>query len=95
VRHGRWRGATWLEVDAARFWLLAGAQREAGARDDAYEVFAALHEAGALLPDDDDQLRDALERNARVLAAARVEVPPALEVASAQPEQDVAGSPSS
>jgi hypothetical protein len=27
LRHGRWRGATWLEEEAARFWLLAGAQR--------------------------------------------------------------------
>src|SRR4051812_15076907 len=24
-KHGRWRGATWLEADAARFWLCAGA----------------------------------------------------------------------
>ena len=34
LRHGRWRGATWLEEDAARFWLLAGALRAAGSRDD-------------------------------------------------------------
>ena len=27
LRHGRWRGATWLETDAGRFWLCAGAQR--------------------------------------------------------------------
>jgi hypothetical protein len=89
LRHGRWRGATWLESAAARFWLLAGAQREAGARDDAYEMFVASHEAGQLLPDDDDRLRDALERNARVLAAARAEVPRALEDASARRGQDV------
>jgi hypothetical protein len=41
LRHGRWRGATWLEEDASRFWLLAGAERAAGSRDDAYEVFVA------------------------------------------------------
>lgn len=23
LRHGRWRGATWLEADDARFWFLA------------------------------------------------------------------------
>ncbi|HEY2318025.1 MAG TPA: hypothetical protein VGH67_06980 [Solirubrobacteraceae bacterium] len=39
LRHGRWRGATWLEHEAARFWLLAGALRAAGARGDDYEVF--------------------------------------------------------
>lgn len=43
VRHGRWRGATWLESDAALFWLCAGAQREEGSGEDAYEQFAALH----------------------------------------------------
>jgi hypothetical protein len=90
LRHGRWRGATWLEEEAARFWLLAGAQRAAGAREDAYEVFVALHDAGALLPDDDDRLRDVLERDARILSAARAEVPRALDAASVEPEQDVA-----
>ena len=41
LRHGRWRGATWLETEAARFWLCAGAQREADSGEDAYEIFAA------------------------------------------------------
>ncbi len=69
LRHGRWRGATWLEApEAARFWLCAGAQREEGSGEDAYEIFAALHRAGRLLPDDDDRLRDELERNARIIA---------------------------
>jgi len=27
LRHGRWRGATWLETEAARFWLCAGSRR--------------------------------------------------------------------
>ncbi len=53
LRHARWRGATWLESDEARFWLCAGAQREEGSGDDAYELFAALHRAGRLLPDED------------------------------------------
>ncbi len=54
LRHGRWRDATWLEADAARFWLCAAAQREEGSGEDAYELFAALHRAGRLLPDEDD-----------------------------------------
>ncbi len=57
-----WRGATWLETEAARFWLCAGAQREEGSGEDAYEIFAALHRAERLLPDDDDRPRDELER---------------------------------
>ncbi|MCA1677759.1 MAG: hypothetical protein LC777_01830, partial [Actinobacteria bacterium] len=67
LRHGRWRGARWLETDEGRFWLCAGALREEGSGDDAYERFAELHKAGRLLPDDDDRLRDALERDARVI----------------------------
>jgi hypothetical protein len=67
LRHGRWRGATWLEADAARFWLCAGAQREEGSGEDAYEIFAALHRTERLLPEYDDRLRDELERNARII----------------------------
>ena len=89
LRHSRWRGATWLDDAAARFWLLAGAQREAGSHADAYEVFVALHEAGHLLPTDDDRLRDVFERDARVLAAARIEALHALEAAAAAPDSDV------
>jgi hypothetical protein len=50
VRHGRWRGATWLETDATRFWLCAGAQREEGSGEDAYEQFATLHRASGCCP---------------------------------------------
>lgn len=89
LRHGRWRGATWLETYAGRFWLCAAAQREAGSPDDAYEFFAALHAAGRLLPDNDDRLRDALERNARVIDAAAAEIPALLERASARRGRDV------
>ena len=75
LRHGRWRGATWLERDAARFWLCAAGERDAGSSDDAFELFVGLHEAGRLLPDDDDRLRDALERNVRIIDGAAAENP--------------------
>ncbi len=84
LRHGRWRGATWLEEDAARFWLLARAQRAAGSREDANEVFVALHMAGRLFPTDDDRLRDAFERDARVLSAARAQAAIVFEAAGAE-----------
>jgi len=89
LRHGRWRGATWLEVDERHFWLCAAAQREARATDDAFEYFAALHAAGRLLPDDDDRLRDALERNARIIDDAATTLPAAVANALARPERDV------
>jgi len=53
--------------------LCAGAQREEGSGEDAYEQFAALHRDQRLLPDKDDLLRDALERNARIIDAALAE----------------------
>lgn len=88
LRHGRWRGASWLEDAAARFWLCAGAQRDQGSRDDPYELFSALHQAGRLLPDADDLLRDALERNARIINAADREIAAMLADATAHPGQD-------
>lgn len=90
LRHGRWRGATWLEVDDGRCWLCAGARREDGSGDDAYEVFAALHRADRLLPGADDYLRDALERNARIIDDATAAIPEALANALARPGRDVA-----
>lgn len=92
LRHGRWRGATWLEIDAARFWVCAGAQREQGSGDDAYEVFAALHRAGRLLPDGDGRLRDELERNARIIDAVNDTVGSALAEALTHRDQDIATS---
>jgi hypothetical protein len=89
LRHGRWRGATWLEAEAARFWLCAGAQREEGSGEDAYEVFAALHRAGRLLPDEDDRLRDELERNARIVDDAANSVPSILPDAFKHRDRDV------
>lgn len=89
LRHGRWRGATWLETDEARLWLCAGALREEGSGDDAYELFAALHETGGLLPGADDRLRDALERNARVIDDATAAIPTALADAFDRRGRDV------
>ena len=89
LRHGRWRGATWLETDADRVWLCAGAQREEGSGEDAYEIFAALHRAGRLLPDDDDRLRDELERNARIIDDAADSIPSLLADAFAHRDRDV------
>jgi hypothetical protein len=89
LRHGRWRGATYLETEAGRFWLCAGAQREAGSGEDAYEIFAALHRARRLLPDDDDLLRDELERNARIIDDAVDSIPSVLADAFANRERDV------
>ncbi len=89
LRHGRWRGATWLETEAARFWLCAGAQREEGSGDDAYEIFVALHRAGRLLPDDDDRHRDELERNARIIDDAADSIPSILANALANRDRDV------
>lgn len=89
LRHARWRGAPWLETDAGRFWLCAGAQREDGSGDDAYEHLVALHDAEQLLPDDDDRLRDAVERNARIIDAATAAIPDALTEARTKPGRDV------
>ena len=90
LRHGRWRGASWLEADAGRFWLCAGALRDDGSNEDAYELFSALHQAGRLLPDEDDRLRDELERNARIIDDASSVIPLALKEAFARPAVDVA-----
>lgn len=92
LRHGRWRGATWLETDAPRFWLCAGAQRDENSGDDAYQHFVSLHQAGRLLPNEDDQLRDALERSARIVNEAADSIPSLLTNAFNERDQDVAAS---
>lgn len=89
LRHGQWRGATWLEVEAARFWLCAGARREDGSDEDAYEVFSALHRTGRLLPNKDDRLRDELERNARIINDAADSIPSVLADAFAHRDRDL------
>jgi len=75
LRHSRWRGASWMEEAASRFWLLAGAIREEGSADDAFEVFEDLYETGRLLPEPADDLRDRAEFVARILAAAAAQIP--------------------
>jgi hypothetical protein len=89
LRHGRWRGATWADREQRRLWLCAAARREAGSSDDAFERFAALHTGGRLLPDGDDELRDALERNARIIDEAAQAIPAALGRAFERPGDDV------
>ena len=89
LRHGRWRGATWLETDEGRFWLCAGAQTAGRVRGGRLRALIALHTAGRLLPDDDDRLRDALERNARIIDAAAAAIPQALGDALARRRRDV------
>lgn len=61
-----------------------------GSGEDAYELFAALHRAGRLLPDDDDRLRDALERNARIIDDAADSIASVLADAFDRRDRDVA-----
>lgn len=75
LRHGRWRGASWTEEDAHRFWLLAAALRTAGSSDDAFEIFGQLYGQGRLLPTDEDRLRDRAEFVVRVISFARSAIP--------------------
>jgi hypothetical protein len=70
--------------------LCAGAQREEGSGEDAYEQFAALHRDQRLLPDKDDLLRDALERNARIIDAANDSIDAALAEAFDRQGHDIA-----
>lgn len=81
ARHGRWRGATWVEEAQQRFWLCAAALRTDGSSDDAFQRFVALHSAGRLLPSADDELRDRAEESARAIAEARSILPEALNAA--------------
>ena len=55
------RGATWVDDDQNIVWLCAVRRRETGSKDDSCAWFAELHAAGALLPSDDDRLRDSAE----------------------------------
>lgn len=70
--------------------MCAGAHREEGSGEDAYEQFAALHRAQRLLPGEDDLLRDALERNARVIDAAKDSIGSALVEALDHRDRDIA-----
>lgn len=60
------RGATWTEELKEIVWLCAAHRREAGSSSDAYQFFAELHAANALLPNQDDRLRDRAEAATRL-----------------------------
>lgn len=89
VRHGRWRGATWVDEANKRFWLCAGAKRIDGSPDDAFEHFTSLHSSGRLLPTSDDELRDRAEESARTIAEARSIIPKTLATAMDRRDEDV------
>jgi hypothetical protein len=88
LRHGRWRGATWVNEDAGIVWLLGAAQREEDSPDDAFEVFEGLHGDGRLLPNEEDHLRDRVEGAARLVGAIEENVPPVLTAARSRPGQE-------
>jgi hypothetical protein len=88
VRHGRWRGATWVDEANERFWLCAGAHRMDGSSDDAFEHFTALQSARRLLPTSDDELRDRAEESARTIAEARSIIPKTLATAMDRRDKD-------
>lgn len=90
VRHGRWRGATWVEEVPGLVWLLAAALREEGSGDDAFEVFEGLHVAGTLLPTEEDRLRDRLEEITRFVAEVRRDATEGLAEARRRPGQEIA-----
>jgi hypothetical protein len=75
LQRGRYRGAAWPDESRAIFWLLAAGLRRAGSSDDAYCHFERLHDAGRLLPTDDDAARMRLEAAARRYRAFATEVP--------------------
>lgn len=87
IRVSSHRGATWVDDrvidDEARVivWLCGAHGREAGSDDDAYVYFADLHASGALLPDDDDLLRDKAEAALRLYRGLRSELLALLDVA--------------
>jgi hypothetical protein len=81
IRHGRWRGATWLDSQRGVFWLLAAETREEGSRDDAYAHFEGLHDRGLLLPGDEDQLREDAEEVGRLLARIEADISACLAAA--------------
>ena len=88
VRHSRTRGAVWLDREAGILWLLAAETREEDSNDDAYEYFQYLHEAGRLLPTEDDYLRDRAEAIVRFNQQAPADVENALDDARRHAGED-------
>jgi len=91
LRHSTDRGATWLDEAQNILWLLAVARREDQSDDDAFAVFARLHDAGRLLPSDDDRRRIEFEQGTDLLARIRRELRPLLVAAREAPGRDVEG----
>lgn len=91
LRVSRWRGATWVDEreDEEIVWLLAIAEREEGSSDDAFEVFRALHDDDALLPGDDDRLRDRAEAAIRFSEAVKEDAPTCIIEARRQAGQEL------
>lgn len=95
VRVSSERGATWLEEERSVVWLCAAHRREQDSDDDAFHYFVSLHAAGALLPDDDDRLRDraeaALRMHRRLTANLLTLVDEALAHPSLEQHDDLGG----
>lgn len=66
IRVSSERGATWVDEEKNIVWLCAAHRREDDSDDDAYVWFAELHVNGALLPEEDDGLRDRAEAAIRL-----------------------------
>jgi len=88
VRHSRKRGAVWLDREAGILWLLAAETREEDSNEDAYEYFQYLHQAGRLLPTEDDYLRDRAEVIVRFNRRAPMDVEGALDAARSNSGED-------
>jgi len=85
IRASDFRGATWVDEERSVVWLCAGRRREEGSEDDAFKWFAELHQAGSLLPNDDDVLRDRAEGVTRLQRALRAAIIALFDEASADP----------
>ncbi len=72
-------------------WLCAAHRREGGSQDDAYAFFSELHEAGRLLPDEDDSLRDRAEAAIRLQRGLTADLIELLGLALAEPDSEHRG----
>jgi hypothetical protein len=82
--HGRDRVATWLDRETGVMWVCAVDERD----DDTYDHFVGLHEAGELLPDERDSLREEVEAAAQFAAAVRDGVPQCIDEARRHPSKE-------
>lgn len=88
IRHGDLRGATWVDQSMDVVWLCAAERREEGSDDDTFVHFEGLHRAGALLPTDDDLLRDRAEAAIRLHAGLTADLLVAVQNAVATPGEE-------